>query len=143
MGGPRRGCRRDGLPLQNDARPHFTDVSDPVHITRAKTSYGFTLNVYFDNDDWPDIYVACDSTRAFTFTSRWQESEESAFSFGYRLQLRRKGNSGQGVTAAELSVSGLLISSILLTSRMTRTTATKNFGGRNRFSFRQSSRSRG
>jgi hypothetical protein len=67
-------CGPRGLPgetislYQNDGHGHFTDVSDALHVTTAKNYYGFTPLVSdFDNDGWPDIYVACDSTASLYY----------------------------------------------------------------------------
>ena len=67
-------CGPRGLPgetislYQNDGHGHFTDVSDRMHITTPKDYYCFTpLVADFDNDGWPDIYVACDSTASLYF----------------------------------------------------------------------------
>jgi hypothetical protein len=48
---------------QNNADGTFTDVSQKSGITDATGCYGFTsMAGDFDNDGWPDIYLACDST---------------------------------------------------------------------------------
>src|ERR1700682_6437168 len=67
-------CGPRGLPAEtlsfyeNDGKGRFTDVSDRVHIAGPKNYYGFTaLTGDFDNDGWPDIFVACDSTPSLLF----------------------------------------------------------------------------
>ncbi len=46
----------------------FEDVSAKSGIAKARGSYGMTaVAADFDNDGWPDIYVACDSTSSFLF----------------------------------------------------------------------------
>jgi len=80
------------------------------HITGPKTSYGFTpLTGDFDNDGWPDIYVACDSTPSLYFHNlAGKNSRRSAFSRGIAYNEDGREQAGMGVTAAELSGSGLL-----------------------------------
>src|SRR5579884_2807603 len=53
---------------RNNGDGTFTDVSDHAGITRATPAYGLTVvTADFDEDGWPDIYVACDSTPSLLF----------------------------------------------------------------------------
>ncbi len=65
-------CGPRGLPPGVNALYHnnrdgtFTDVSIKSGIAKAKGSYCMTaVAADFDNDGWPDIYIACDSTPSF------------------------------------------------------------------------------
>jgi enediyne biosynthesis protein E4 len=65
-------CGPRGLPPGVNALYHnnrdgtFTDVSVKSGIAKAKGSYCMTaVAADFDNDGWPDIYIACDSTPSF------------------------------------------------------------------------------
>lgn len=67
-------CGPRGLPpgvhslYRNNGNGTFTDVSEKSGIAGATGSYGMTaVAADFDNDGWPDIYVACDSTPSFLF----------------------------------------------------------------------------
>lgn len=67
-------CGPRGLPAgtnilyRNDGKGHFTDVSETSGMAKVKGRYGFTSLVSdYDNDGWPDIYVACDSTPNILF----------------------------------------------------------------------------
>jgi hypothetical protein len=76
-------CRWMGMPVNCGPRgfPHgqhslyrnngngtFTDVSAASGIAASKGSYGLTaIAADFDDDGWPDIYVACDSTPSLLF----------------------------------------------------------------------------
>jgi hypothetical protein len=52
----------------NNGDGTFTDVSEHAGITRATPAYGLTVAAAdFDEDGWPDIYVACDSTPSLLF----------------------------------------------------------------------------
>ncbi len=65
-------CGPRGLPPSIPALYHnngdgtFTDVSVPSGVAKAKGSYCMTtVAADFDNDGWPDLYVAADSTPSF------------------------------------------------------------------------------
>jgi len=62
-------CGPRGLPpgyhslYRNNGDGTFTDVSGPAGISQLRESYGMTaVSADFNEDGWPDIYVACDST---------------------------------------------------------------------------------
>ena len=65
-------CNWKGLPVHCGPRGlpagTFTDVSRASGIAKATGSYCMTtVAADFNNDGWPDIYVACDSTPSFLF----------------------------------------------------------------------------
>jgi enediyne biosynthesis protein E4 len=63
MCGPRGLKTSVNALYHNNGDGTFSDVSQNSGITRASGCYGFTsLSADFDNDGWPDIYVACDTT---------------------------------------------------------------------------------
>src|SRR2546426_9107837 len=70
----------------------YTTLFRSVHITGAKSCYGFTALVSdFDNDGWPDIYVSCDSTPNFYYRSEEHTSElQSPCNLVCRLLLEKK-----------------------------------------------------
>ncbi len=62
-------CGPRGLPVgyhslyRNNGDGTFTDLSALAGISRMQGSYGMTaVSADFNEDGWPDIYVACDST---------------------------------------------------------------------------------
>jgi enediyne biosynthesis protein E4 len=61
-------CGPRGLPpgrcylFHNDGRGRFTDVSRKAGIDAGRACGLTAAAADFDNDGWPDIYVACDST---------------------------------------------------------------------------------
>jgi hypothetical protein len=70
-------CEPRGLPTETQQLFHnhgdgtFTDVTDRSGISKVTGSYGLTtVAADFNDDGWPDIYVACDSTQCLMFTNR-------------------------------------------------------------------------
>jgi enediyne biosynthesis protein E4 len=64
--------RASGLPTstpalyRNNGDETFTDVSVESRVAEAKGSYMMTAAAAdFNNDGWPAIYAACDSTLSF------------------------------------------------------------------------------
>jgi hypothetical protein len=67
-------CGPRGLPFaqhslyRNNGDGTFTDVSQAAGIAGARSNYGLTVVAAdFDDDGWPDIYVACDSSPSLLF----------------------------------------------------------------------------
>jgi enediyne biosynthesis protein E4 len=61
--GPRGLKKAENALFHNNANGTFSDVSEKAGITKTAGCYGLTsLAGDFDQDGWPDIYVACDST---------------------------------------------------------------------------------
>jgi hypothetical protein len=70
-------CGPRGLPYgkhslyRNNGDGTFRDVTAAAGIERTNSGYGLTaVAADFDNDGWPDIYVACDSTPSLLFRNR-------------------------------------------------------------------------
>src|ERR1700733_7326843 len=121
--GERSQCEWKGLPVicgprglpgetislyENDGHGHFTDVSDAMHITTHKDYYCFTpLVADFDNDGWPDIYVACDSTASLYFHNlKGKGFEESGVQAGVAYNEEGREQAGMGATVADFSHDG-------------------------------------
>jgi hypothetical protein len=63
MCGPRGLKMPANILYRNQGDGTFADVSQKSGITKTSGCYGLTaLSADFDQDGWPDIYVACDST---------------------------------------------------------------------------------
>lgn len=110
MYGPR------GLPpetvsfYQNDGRGRFTDVSDEVHVSVPKNYYGFAaLTGDFDNDGWPDIFVACDSTANLYYHNlSGKRFEEIGLRAGLAYNEDGREQGGMGATAGDFDGDGRL-----------------------------------
>ena len=89
---------------ENDGHGHFTDVSDRVHITGPKDYYGFTaLTGDFDDDGWPDIYIACDSTANLYYHNLGGKTfEEIGVRSGLAYNEDGREQAGMGVSAADI-----------------------------------------
>ena len=102
-------CGPRGLPAetvslyQNDGHGHFSDVSDAMHVTTPKNYYCFSpLIDDFDNDGWPDIYVACDSTASLYFHNlAGKRFEEIGVQAGVAYNDEGREQAGMGVAAAD------------------------------------------
>ncbi|MEO8663542.1 MAG: CRTAC1 family protein, partial [Bryobacteraceae bacterium] len=109
-------CGPTGLPKASNVLYHnngdgtFTDVSVKAGILKPGGRYGLTtVSADFNNDGWPDIYVACDMSPSLlyenhhdgTFIERGQEAGV-AFNADGRLQA------GMGVAVADYDANGFL-----------------------------------
>ena len=109
-------CGPRGLPpetisfYENDGQGHISDVSDRVHITGPKSYYGFTaLTGDFDNDGWPDIFVACDSTASLYYHNLGgKRFEETGVRSGLAYNEDGREQAGMGAAAADFDGDGLL-----------------------------------
>jgi hypothetical protein len=116
--GERSQCEWKGLPVicgprglsgetvslyQNDGHGHFADVSDAMHITTPKNYYCFSPVVDdFDNDGWPDIYIACDSTASLYFHNLGgKRFEEIGVTSGVAYNDEGREQAGMGVAVAD------------------------------------------
>jgi hypothetical protein len=102
-------CGPRGLPgetvtlYQNDGHGHFTDVSDRMHVTTPKNYYCFSpLTADYDNDGWPDIFIACDSTASLYFHNvKGERFEEMGVQAGVAYNDEGREQAGMGDAAAD------------------------------------------
>lgn len=94
----------------NNADGTFTDVSEAAGIFRANGTYGLgVLTADFDNDGWPDIYVANDSTASALYHNKKNGTfEDVAIEAGCALSPDGKPQAGMGVSAADYDLDGNL-----------------------------------
>jgi len=121
--GERSQCEWKGLPVicgprglpgetvslyENDGHGHFKDVSDAMHITTPKDYYCFSPLVDdFDNDGWPDIFIACDSTASLYFHNLGgKRFEEIGVQAGVAYNDEGREQAGMGTTAADFFHTG-------------------------------------
>jgi len=109
-------CGPRGLPpgsltlYHNNGDGSFTDVTAKSGVNKLKGGYAMTsVAADFDNDGWPDLYVACDSTPSYllrnnhdgTFTDTGLES-------GVALNEDGMEQAGMGVAVGDYNLDGNL-----------------------------------
>ena len=96
--------------FHNNGDGTFTDVSEPAGILTANGTYGLgVLTGDFDNDGWPDIYVADDSTASALYQNKKNgKFQDVAIEAGCALSADGKPQAGMGVSAADYDMDGNL-----------------------------------
>jgi enediyne biosynthesis protein E4 len=94
----------------NNGNGTFADVSAKAGITKTNGTYGLGVLVAdFDNDDWPEIYVANDSAPA----ALYHNNKDGTFTdigveAGCAFSIDGKPQAGMGVTAGDYDRDGWL-----------------------------------
>jgi hypothetical protein len=98
------------LLYHNNGDGTFTDVSRATGILKANGTYGLgVLTGDFDNDGWPDIYVANDSTASILYQNQKNgKFVDIAVDAGCALSADGKPQAGMGVSAADYDLDGNL-----------------------------------
>ena len=107
-------CGPNGLPktgsklFRNRGDAQFTDVSGPSGIAGAELGYGLGVLVSdFDNDGWPDIYVANDGEPSHLFWNNRDGSfTEDGLAAGVATSMDGRTQAGMGVTAGDYDGDG-------------------------------------
>jgi enediyne biosynthesis protein E4 len=96
--------------FHNNGDGTFTDVSETTGILSANGTYGLgVLTADFDNDGWPDIYVANDSTASALYQNKKNgKFSDIAMEAGCALSADGKPQAGMGVAAADYDLDGNL-----------------------------------
>ena len=96
--------------FHNNGDGTFADVSESSGILSANGTYGLgVLTGDFDNDGWPDIYVANDSTASALYQNRKNgKFTDIAMEAGCALSADGKPQAGMGVSAADYDMDGNL-----------------------------------
>ncbi|MSV30661.1 MAG: CRTAC1 family protein, partial [Bryobacterales bacterium] len=96
--------------FRNNGDGTFRDVSRETGILNTPGTYGLGVLVAdFDNDGWPDIYVANDSTSSALYKNNHDGTfSEIAIEAGVAYSADGKSQAGMGVSAADYDGDGLL-----------------------------------
>lgn len=118
-------CRWKGLPVMcgprgltparhylyhNEGGGRFRDVSESSGVGKPTGCYGFTAAASdFDNDGYPDLYIACDSTPSLLYRNRKDGTfEEIGIPAGVALNEDGQEQAGMGVAVADFDEDGHL-----------------------------------
>ena len=109
-------CGPRGLPtgfvqlFHNNGDGTFTDVSRQSGVAAASGSYPMTaVAADYDNDGWPDIYVACDSTPSWLFRNQHDGTfREEALERGVALSEDGLEQAGMGIGIGDYDLDGNL-----------------------------------
>ena len=96
--------------FHNNGDGTFSDVSEKAGILKKQGTYGLGVLVGdFDNDGWPDIYVADDSSPSALFKNNHDGTfTDIALESGVAFGADGKTQAGMGVTAADVFGNGRL-----------------------------------
>ena len=109
-------CGPRGLPpgmpclYRNNGDGTFTDVSTRSGVAKATGSYMMTaVAADFNNDGWPDIYVACDSSPSFLLTNNQNGTfAERGLEAGVALNEDGQEQAGMGLGIGDFDLDGNL-----------------------------------
>ena len=109
-------CGPRGLPtgfvqlFHNNGGGTFTDVSRVSGVAAASGAYPMTaVAADYDNDGWPDIYVACDSTPSWLFRNQHDGTfREEALERGIALSEDGLEQAGMGIGVGDYDLDGSL-----------------------------------
>ena len=109
-------CGPRGMPTgrhslyRNNGDGTFTDVTEQAGIAKATQGYGMTVVAAdLDEDGWPDIYVACDSTPSLLFMNNHDGTfREEGVLRGVALSEDGTEQAGMGVGVGDYDLDGHL-----------------------------------
>ncbi len=108
MCGPRGLASAPNILYHNEGRGRFKDVSAASGITKTPGHYCFSVTTLdYDEDGWPDLYVACDSTPSILYrNNRDGTFTDTAADAGVAFNEDGREQAGMGSTAADYDGDG-------------------------------------
>jgi hypothetical protein len=96
--------------FRNNGDGTFTDVTEPSGIGKVKERYALTpVAADFDNDGWPDIFVACDSSASLLLMNNHDGTfREEGLERGAALSDDGVEQAGMGVGIGDYNLDGHL-----------------------------------
>jgi len=110
MCGPRGLPGAKNILYHNRGDGSFEDVTTKAHIDRTDGHYAFSVSTLdFDEDGWPDIYVACDSTPSILYRNNHDGTfTDVAVTAGAAFNEDGREQAGMGSTVADFNGDGHL-----------------------------------
>jgi len=107
-------CGPRGLPgdknilYKNLGNGKFADVTKQAHIDQTSGKYAFSVaTLDYDDDGWPDIYIACDSTPSILYhNNRDGTFTDQAVTAGVAFNEEGREQAGMGVTVGDYNGDG-------------------------------------
>jgi len=107
-------CGPRGLPpsknilYRNLGNGRFQDVTVPSHVDRTMGHYCFSVSTFdYDDDGWPDIYIACDSAPSILYHNRRDGTfEDVGILSGVAYNADGREQAGMGSTIADYDGDG-------------------------------------
>jgi hypothetical protein len=108
MCGPRGLPGAKNILYHNRGNGKFEDVTSKAHIDQTDGHYAFSVSTLdFDNDGWPDIYVACDSTPSILYHNNHDGTfTDVAVTAGAAFNEDGREQAGMGTTVADFDGDG-------------------------------------
>ncbi len=109
-------CGPRGLPGAKNILYHnvgggkFADVTTKAHVDQTSGHYSLGVATFdFDNDGWPDIYIACDSTASILYRNNHDGTfTDVAVSSGAAYNEDGREQAGMGVSVGDFNGDGRL-----------------------------------
>jgi len=110
MCGPRGLPGAKNILYHNRGNGTFEDVTVKAHIDQTNGHYAFSVSTFdFDDDGWPDIYIACDSTPSILYHNNGDGTfTDVAVTAGAAFNEDGREQAGMGSTIADYDGDGKL-----------------------------------
>ena len=110
MCGPRGLAGSKNILYHNRGDGTFEDVTTKAHIDRTDGHYAFSVSTFdFDEDGWPDIFVACDSTPSILYRNNHDGTfTDVAVTAGAAFNEDGREQAGMGSTVGDYNGDGHL-----------------------------------